>query len=486
MKDTKAKKTSNVISEAKSELDSVKQELTENSKDIVRDLLAETVREELNKIILSEGEEDENEYDVEEVNDIDTDTEDESGEGDDSADTEETDSEVEIGAEVSDDTEDIDNDEGDEWSEFEDYKVDDGSYDFSKADGDTVKKVFKLLNNDDEVVVSKDGDMTHIKDNETGAEYIITSDEDSIENDEDNFDLDIDSETEIDGDDSEMEFELGDDEAGEEEFSDEEEDDEDIYEITLSSKSSVNEYDSHVGYTDNYQNKDAMTTDGMTEPANAKSTNDWDKGVPKGTKKPWAGKGNTQPFDKPVSEEVNEEEEEVVEEGPARTSVKLSHKVKSATNGDSQEGRPHRSPNSVNGVLTKEQTNVILKKAKMISEENAELKEMLSKFRTALNETIVTNLNLGKIVKLITEHTTTQQEKMDIIERFGNEAKTKEDSQKLYESIKKELSKNQKTPIKQLDEQMTVDGSKKINEVTAYRSDELNSIHSLMERISRI
>lgn len=485
MKDTKAKKTSDVISNAKSELNSVKQELTENSKDIVRDLLAETVREELNKIILSEGEEDENEYDVEEVNDIDTDTDDESDEDDNSTDTdteetdtdtEETNTDVEVDGEdeVSGDTEDIDNGDGDEWSEFDEYKVEDGSYDFSKADGDTVKKVFKLLNNDDEVVVSKDGDMTRIKDNETGAEYIITGDDNSTETDNDEFDMDVDTDTEVDVD-------LNDEETDDEM----DDDDEDIYEIALSSKRSVNEYDSHVGYTDNYQNKDVMTTDGMVEPANSKSTRDWDKGIPKGTKKPWAGKGNTKPFEKTVSGEIDDEEE-VVEEGPARTSVKLSHKVKSATNGDSQAGRPRRSPNSVNGVLTTEQTNTILKKAKMISEENAELKKMLSKFRTALNETIVTNLNLGKIVKLITEHTTTQQEKIDIIERFGNEAKTKEDSQKLYESIKKELSKNQKTPIKQLDEQMTVDGTKKINEVTAYRSDELNNVRDLMERLMRI
>ena len=61
----------------------------------------------------------------------------------------------------------------------------------------------------------------------------------------------------------------------------------------------VLEYKSDLGYTDNYQNKDVMTTPDMSEPG--KNVNDWDAGVPKGKSKPWSGKKGgkkeNQPFD---------------------------------------------------------------------------------------------------------------------------------------------------------------------------------------------
>ena len=50
----------------------------------------------------------------------------------------------------------------------------------------------------------------------------------------------------------------------------------------------VLEYNSNVGYTDNYQKKDVMTNQGMSEPG--KNVNDWDAGVPHDAKKPWSGK----------------------------------------------------------------------------------------------------------------------------------------------------------------------------------------------------
>ena len=80
-----------------------------------------------------------------------------------------------------------------------------------------------------------------------------------------------------------------------------------IFEIVL------NEYDSHVGYTDNYQKKDVMTTPSNEEPG--KNVNDWDAGVPKGKSKPWAGKGNSKPFENKVNEEEGDDLEEQVNVG---------------------------------------------------------------------------------------------------------------------------------------------------------------------------
>lgn len=70
----------------------------------------------------------------------------------------------------------------DEWSQFDDYKGEDGTYDFTQADSDTFIKVYKLLKDDDQVAIQKDeSGNTHITDNETGSEYMIVSDDSAAE-----------------------------------------------------------------------------------------------------------------------------------------------------------------------------------------------------------------------------------------------------------------------------------------------------------------
>ena len=64
----------------------------------------------------------------------------------------------------------------DEWSEFSKYQVNDDNdtYDLTgEEDYDEIVKVYKLLKNDDNVVVKHDGDKISLQDNETGAEYVI-------------------------------------------------------------------------------------------------------------------------------------------------------------------------------------------------------------------------------------------------------------------------------------------------------------------------
>ena len=64
------------------------------------------------------------------------------------------------------------NDEG--WDEFSDYKVGDDTYDLTgENDYDNVVKIYKLLNDEDEVVVKKDGNTLQLKDNNAGTEYVI-------------------------------------------------------------------------------------------------------------------------------------------------------------------------------------------------------------------------------------------------------------------------------------------------------------------------
>ena len=78
------------------------------------------------------------------------------------------------------------------------------------------------------------------------------------------------------------------------------------------------------------------------------------------------------------------------------------------------------------------------KEIEVLREKNEEYKKALDFFRTKLNEVAVFNSNLAYATRLFTEHTTTKQEKINILRRFDNVESIKE-SKGLYKTIKEEL-----------------------------------------------
>ncbi len=75
----------------------------------------------------------------------------------------------------------------------------------------------------------------------------------------------------------------------------------------------------------------------------------------------------------------------------------------------------------------------------LLREKNEEYKQALDVFRTKLNEVAVFNSNLAYATRLFTEHSTTKQEKINILKRFDNVESLKE-SKNLYRAIKNELN----------------------------------------------
>lgn len=75
---------------------------------------------------------------------------------------------------------------------------------------------------------------------------------------------------------------------------------------------------------------------------------------------------------------------------------------------------------------------------KTLREKNEEYRQALDVFRTKLNEVAVFNSNLAYATRLFTEHSTTKQEKINILRRFDSVESLKE-SKNLYRSIKDEL-----------------------------------------------
>ena len=468
---------SKFVKESLLDYEALANSLKENTSNAVRDLLKEAVRERYNEIL---SEADENEFEVEEVEDTESaPTNDAEGaEGEEGADVPSEDSAAEesdeapvddvakddVATEIGDESE-----SSDEWAEFDQFKVGDGEYDFSQADDDAIVKVYKLLRNEDEVMVNvdKETNKVEIKDNETGAEYLIdmgaseeqVPSEEPMQLDDANGDLDLDN--------TNMNEST-------------------IYEVVL------NEYDSHVGYTDNYQKKDVMTTPSMKEPG--KNVNDWDAGVPKGSEKPWVGKkGNSAPFNE-ENEVIEDGTEETIEEAGMNVGGFVQQNSTSRSNVPNSNGRKarnmHQGAKQVKGTAepryqgATNESKKMLAKVNKILKENEELKVALGKFKTVLKEAAVTNLSLGNIIKLISENSTTKEEKQEIIARFGQEARTIEESKNLYESISRELKKRNTMNINE-DKQFTANGSQQINETTIYQSKDLLDTLDLMNRICR-
>jgi hypothetical protein len=75
----------------------------------------------------------------------------------------------------------------------------------------------------------------------------------------------------------------------------------------------------------------------------------------------------------------------------------------------------------------------------VLREKNEEYRKALNVFRNKLNEVAVFNSNLAYATRLFTEHSTSKQEKINILRRFDS-VETLKESKNLYKSIKEELS----------------------------------------------
>lgn len=477
---------SQVVKDTLLDYNSLANSLRENTESAVKSLLDEAVRDTYAKLL---SEDEGKDYEEDEVEDTESDTVEgaENGDtvdsgitGDESAEMEPSDNgaEEENGIEEpsteeigTDDNASLDaNEDGegeDEWGSLDKYKVSDNEYDFSQAEDEDVVKVWKLMKDDDQVFVQKDGDgKVALSDNSTGAEYLLDLGGGAAEGTETDGAMGIEDENDVEKDDM--------NEAQER-----------MYELVL-------EYDSNVGYTDNYQKKDVMTNPGMSEPA--KNANDWNAGTPKSTSKPWSGypskkKKADKPFNNGKGQTVEEGAEEPIEESAAECGGRMgahgrmtgtkSHLPQNAKN---PKGQHHVSQNGE--YKGNEVSEAALKRINKALAENKELKSTLTQVMESLKQAAVVNHNLAKIVKLVTENATTKDEKQEIISRFAKEAKTIEQSESLYESLSKDLQKAKQMNINE-EKTLTVESSQKINETSIYKSKDMLASLDLMSRVMK-
>jgi hypothetical protein len=125
----------------------------------------------------------------------------------------------------------------------------------------------------------------------------------------------------------------------------------------------------------------------------------------------------------------------------------------------------------------------------MLREKNEEYKKALDIFRTKLNEVAVFNSNLAYATRLFTEHSTTKQEKINILRRFDDVESLKE-SKNLYRSIKNELTSttsNEKTITESIEKTVktpTSGSAANLIESKTYENPQFLRMKDLMSKIN--
>lgn len=427
--------------------------LVEATKETLKGIVDEAVNKNLRSLI-SESDKDDDDFEEEEVNSTDLDiTDNGDASGEESTDTDTEAGEDEPEAETVTDIEVSDTDGGsdeDMWDSLEQYKDEDGEYDLTGMSGDDVVKVLKVMKPEDGDgvrVIKKDDGNIQLIDDENDAEYLIVLDD---------------------------ECEGGECELGE---------------------SVVNEGNVDLGYTDNYQDETAMTMD--TD--DGAKTRKWNAGTPTGNGKRWVGhKGDMSPYNENVNEaekdecivevEMDECGDAPVEESAMTMANKRTDREPNMEDNGHERERRHRNRTGVNPTMNKTNES-ISRKLETLQNENKQLKQIAETMRDRLNEAVVINSSLGKIIKLVTENTTTRDEKINIVNRFNDVQSVKESNQ-LYESISKELKNAHpinNTVDNAVNGEMLAESKKQnVVETQLYESDDLSSTRDLMHRLDKI
>lgn len=136
----------------------------------------------------------------------------------------------------------------------------------------------------------------------------------------------------------------------------------------------------------------------------------------------------------------------------------------------------------------KNKTNEINEMISLVNDfkkQEKEYKLAIGNLKGQLQEVALYTSNLSYIVKLISENTTTKDEKYSIMKRFDG-AKTMLESREIFNSLETLLNESKKSPEKMIEEQVLktpkTSGSSKLNESTAYKNPQLERMLDLIKQ----
>jgi|SaaInl6LU_22_DNA_1037377.scaffolds.fasta_scaffold14142_2 hypothetical protein len=412
-----AEKKQNLVEEALLQMKNLEEAVTENAKGI----LASTMKEEISELVKeSLSEEDAEEVEMEESATEKMESE-EMEEGEDKMDHEMTeqeeldmmDVEDEVEDEMEDEMEDMEDmdDMEDEMDSDEmlmmdlpgdDMEVDDEEeillpLDLTGASDEEILKVFKAMGEEDGIVVTQDGDEIHLKDEEADVEYQIQTEGDEEE--------------EVIADEEEMEGEY-------KEGYEMEEEDEVVYEIEL-------------GEEDEMEDESEEVEDESEEEM---KEGNWGGNKHDYKRRDGHKLGDVDGHYKDYEMEEGEEMEGEYKESSVRSNV----------NGRATNKKPQGFPKSLKRPA--QRNEALEKEVAQLREKNEEYRKALNIFKEKLNEVAVFNSNLAYATRLFTEHSTTKQEKINILRRFDS-AETIKESKGLYKTIKEDLDSKENSSV---------------------------------------
>ena len=385
--------------------------INENAKGI----LASTMKEEISSLVKESLNEQDEEDEIDLDAEVDTDA----------------DNEVDMDMDM-----DMDSEE-DEMDMDMDMDTDDETIDLTQASDEEILRVFKAMGDEDGIIVKKDDEMLHLSDDNEDVEYIIQlgeSEEDQEELDEMYDEMDFDDEEEMDfdemGEGTIYELELDTDMMDKLGMDDEDEDYEDELDFE--------EEDEFVMEASKFKAKGM----GMGNASKFKYNKKPNQGegfktkMKEGPKSVGTGKAKFE-----YKEEVNNSDVDKKKRKPMIKKAETKEASRTLGSGKrwGRKGldKPRTAPRHLRVESTNEDVN-------LLKEKNEEYRKALNLFRTKLNEVAVFNSNLAYATRLFTEHSTTKQEKINILRRFDGAESLKE-SKNLYKVIRDELSNTKGT-----------------------------------------
>jgi hypothetical protein len=155
----------------------------------------------------------------------------------------------------------------------------------------------------------------------------------------------------------------------------------------------------------------------------------------------------------------------------------------------SKDGRGLRKgvSNNRNYDYTKGAANVN-EEVQRLREKNEEYRKALNVFREKLNEVAVFNSNLAYATRLFTEHTTTKQEKINILRRFDN-VETLKESKSLYNSIRNELNNTTQNvvteSVSKIEKSPASGSAQNLIESKTYENPQFLRMKDIMQKIAK-
>lgn len=180
------------------------------------------------------------------------------------------------------------------------------------------------------------------------------------------------------------------------------------------------------------------------------------------------------------------EDEEEVEEGLSHIITHQNAKQAGSEN-NVNFSKSERLRPAVQESALKKDIEKLIKENEELKSINLEFKDALKKYKTQLYEMAVFNANLSHVNNLFVEHTTTVDEKKDILNKFKS-VSTIEESKKIYSQFVNTLneSKNSKKTIEEMIEKPSAggnSGSQKLNESldVSNENDSVKAIKKIMK-----